>query len=363
MKLSSSGLLLVGAFGLIICLVMLFTGPQAIQSLYQRPKSLENQTSSSGSDIKSTYEINGQQGDAFGGTVGPIVAMFAAILTFLAFWAQYEANLQQRKDIEIERFENRFYELVRIHRENVSDVVIADKIRSKKAFIQMFYELKFIYHATQEHHDKNYKAIYEPLEPEVIYNISYLVFFFGIGPNSSQMVSDLLGDKYTGFFDTLQLYLRDYQKKWEQKKKNRLPLEISTPNGIFPLSLSYKPADGHMSRLSHYVRNLFQLVKYIEDANSKVFDYEAKYNYATTVRSQLSPHEQLLLFYNALSILGRPWLTKPQYMKNYCMVKSVPLSLADFYKSPLEELGERNEKGKPLFEWNEIKYRMEMIGT
>ena len=45
--------------------------------------------------------------------MSPFIAIAAAILTFFAFWVQYKANEQQKIDLKVERFENKFYELLR----------------------------------------------------------------------------------------------------------------------------------------------------------------------------------------------------------------------------------------------------------
>jgi hypothetical protein len=45
-------------------------------------------------------EKDGVIGDTIGGTMGPFIAIAAAILTFLAFWVQYKANEQQKKRLE-----------------------------------------------------------------------------------------------------------------------------------------------------------------------------------------------------------------------------------------------------------------------
>ena len=54
-------------------------------------------------------------GDTIGGFMGPLIAIAAAVLTFMAFWVQYKANIQQRNDIALERFENNFYEMLQLH--------------------------------------------------------------------------------------------------------------------------------------------------------------------------------------------------------------------------------------------------------
>lgn len=64
------------------------------------------------------FTESGQIGDTIGGIMGPFIAIIASLLTFLAFWVQYKANLQQRRDISIERFENKFFQLLQMQ-ENI----------------------------------------------------------------------------------------------------------------------------------------------------------------------------------------------------------------------------------------------------
>ncbi|HQQ95751.1 MAG TPA: putative phage abortive infection protein [Cyclobacteriaceae bacterium] len=307
----------------------------------------------------------GEIGDAIGGTLGPFVAIAAAILTFLAFWVQYKANEQQKKDLEIERFESKFYSLLELHRNNVNETTIGKTTVGRKAFVSMFNELKFIFYSVEWFFRENYsKKMPDDNVPEHIrYNIAYIIFFFGIGPNSSHIVVDLIGEKYKGFFLSAEEYLKGVQKTWRSERKAKKPIAVDI-NGtnVFELDLRYKPCNGHMSKLSHYVRHLFQLVKYVHESDNELFSYQDKYDYIANVRSQLSTHEQLLLYYNAISVLGQPWLENPNYLKEYCVIKSIPLSLADFYQKPKSLLGDKNEHGKNLFEWDEIQQRIKGDG-
>ncbi len=314
-----------------------------------------------GHPLEYDASVTGTIGDTFGGTVGPIVALIASYLTFIAFWAQYKANEQQKRDLQIERFESKFYNLIEIHRNNVNEIMIGKSLLiGRKAFISMFNELKFVCLFIDDYYFKSYSKDFpdDILDDKARFNIGYLIFFFGIGPNSSLIVQDLIGEKNRAFFSCLEVKLKANQKLWKEERLKHNPIAVNFKNSIYNLDIHYKPYCGHMSRLSHYLRNLFQLVKYIDDADSEIFSYEVKYNYAATVRSQLSTHEQLLLFYNAISILGEPWLKDPNYLKKYCMVKSMPLTLANFSIDPIALLGERNEKEKTMFEWNEIKERL-----
>lgn len=62
-------------------------------------------------------------GDTLGGVIGPIIAFIGVILTFFAFYIQYEANNVQRKALFMDQFESKFFELIRMHRENVARIV------------------------------------------------------------------------------------------------------------------------------------------------------------------------------------------------------------------------------------------------
>lgn len=76
------------------------------------------------------FSNTGEIGDTIGGTMGPFVAIAAAILTFLAFWVQFKANEQQRKDIALERFESNFFELLHFHQEITNGLLLKCNMKS-----------------------------------------------------------------------------------------------------------------------------------------------------------------------------------------------------------------------------------------
>jgi len=62
-------------------------------------------------------------------SMSPFIAIVAALLTFMAFWMQYNANQEmfrsyedQRKNNAKQEFERQFYEMLRIHKENVNEL-------------------------------------------------------------------------------------------------------------------------------------------------------------------------------------------------------------------------------------------------
>lgn len=100
---------------------------------------------------KLDFRNTGQIGDTIGGIMGPFVAIAAAILTFLAFWVQFKANEQQRKDIALERFESNLFQLIQIQEEitnNLSftstdgaDRLYGDIIHGRQVF-RILYKIK-----------------------------------------------------------------------------------------------------------------------------------------------------------------------------------------------------------------------------
>lgn len=85
---------------------------------------------------------------------------------------------------------------------------------------------------------------------------------------------------------------------------------------------------GHMSRLGHYFRHLFQTVNYIHSA--KFLTPIEKYNYVKILRAQLSTEELVIFFFNALSQFGEKWEMavtdkKDRLITEYHFIKNIPL--------------------------------------
>ncbi|RYE42438.1 MAG: hypothetical protein EOP48_23385 [Sphingobacteriales bacterium] len=339
-------------------------------------------------------------------------------LTFLAFWAQYDANIEQRRQfnqalenertahanekvrLELERtrqdeefsarqkefsetqklqqkqiasqelqarinlFETRFYTMLSIHRDNATNIEV-NKIKGRKVFMHMLDELKLIYQVFDSFYDENEEK-YSDLSLDEVYNIAYLSFFFGIGEKSTPMVIDLLTPSQENFTIAVHKLIKNeidnarIASKDPPLRKSFIEINV---NGItYKWDKVYSLGVGHLRRLSHYVRHLYQMVKFVDEQPADFMSFEQKYEYVTNIRAQLSVHEQLLLYYNALSILGQPWMKRVRAEENllerYCILKSMPMNAADFYKMPEQVLPSLNRAGKAMFEWTEIQERM-----
>lgn len=322
------------------------------------------------------FTETGQIGDTIGGTMTPFVAIAAALLTFLAFWVQYKANQtqtlqfkKQAKDVTIERFENKFYEAIRLHKENINEIEIskvssANFIKGRKAFISMFFEFRFCYAQVKKFiKECNKEETGFDIENEkIIIDIAYHIFFMGIGDNSDTLIIKSLSGVYKKqFIIDLIVYLSTIKNERKDAKK---PIKYKVKLKDNPNTLEYKanyiPFGGHISRLGHYFRHLYQTVKFISLQDEKIINTEMKQAYAKVLRAQLSDYEQLLLFYNINSTLGNAWTRGSEnFIKEYRMIKNMPIPLADFGIKPNEifstEIEYWQSKNKSFFEWDERK--------
>lgn len=66
----------------------------------------------------------GEIGDTIGGITSPFIGLISAILVYLALKAQIDANIQVSSQFQLQKFENQFYEMIRLHKENVNEMTI-----------------------------------------------------------------------------------------------------------------------------------------------------------------------------------------------------------------------------------------------
>lgn len=107
----------------------------------------------------------------------------------------------------------------------------------------------------------------------------------------------------------------------------------------------YTPFEGHQSRLGHYYRHLYQMIRYVDQHKVDV----DKYEYVKTMRAQLSTHDQALLLVNSLTPIGDVWW-QHDLITRYRLVQNLP---REFFDAVTElDLGPLFPKG--YFEWEEV---------
>lgn len=204
---------------------------------------------------KKHYLSPNEIGDSIGGTMSPIIGFMGIVLTFLAFYIQYKANKQVQEQFKIQQFENHFFEMLKIHNDNVRNLNYKDN-NGESCFKLLVEELKLSI-KQKEDYNKPYQA--------------YELFWEG-GP-----------------LPTI------------EQKESLLNELLNLPN------MSLKGENKNLL-LSKYYRNLFNICDFVINQNNDIFQKEEKKTkYLRVLRTQLSTNEQILLFYN--------WLCGVPYMK------------------------------------------------
>ncbi len=304
---------------------------------------------SSGIDFSNTGNI----GDTIGGILSPFISLAAAVLTFFAFWVQFKANEQQKIDLRIERFENKFYELLRLHKSNIEELKIG-KLFGREVFVHLFYELKYCYEICES---INYEKQLELTNHDLM-DITYSVFFYGIGENSEKYYSNDFTEKQKNAFEKIKDYLIEIQINFKRslQQYGSTPFEykfLTKKDKEKEMQFYYLPFNGHVSHLSHYFIHLYQTANYIVKQDQNLLSEKQKYDYIKMLRSQLSNFEQLLMYYNSVSWFEEEW---KEIFTKYRLIKNIPLPMCDFYITPKEfykEEIENNLKKRNLktFNW------------
>ena len=282
-------------------------------------------------------------GDSIGGLISPSLGLAGVLLTFAAFYIQYKANEIQRNNFYIQQFESKFFDLLKIHRENVSEMELHNK-KQRNTFVILRAEFQDIYKIVKKHTtdlDDQYNKIRA--------DITYLFLFFGIGVTTSPLVKELMNKYEIGSIITdidaeLDTVQRSGTLNTEYLKRYNYG------------HIDYRPFNGHQIRLAHYFRHLYQTVEFVESQKSLTDDQ--KIFYIKTLRAQLGTHETALFFYNSISSLGKAW-RKPQCLQKetndyidlvtkYEIIKSLPPKHFTFDLDPKYFYPSIN------FEWDEI---------
>lgn len=219
----------------------------------------------------------------------PFVAIAAAILTFLAFLIQHQANVQLSNDNKKQQLERQFYEMLKIHCDNVKNLHAESLYTNpttgnhsqKTATGHDFFKCLL------EEFDLIYAKIYESEKKEDIFYKAYRTFFFGIDSAARELKKETVETFRSFVFqNTNTLFWQNHPKL--------IPIRDS----LFT---------GRMDQLVPYYRHLFLMVKTVAQFNDELFSYADKRQFLRILRAQLSSAEQTLLYYNWKSGCGKKW--------------------------------------------------------
>lgn len=254
----------------------------------------------------SQAELAEHYGAFVGGYFGSLFALVSVCLLLATLRSQQTATADQNLANARQHFETKYFELLRMHRDNVLEIGMKGS-SGRRVFVLMLRELREALRIVKEVANRSNVS----LTDEHLQQVAYLCLFYGVGPNSSRMLRISLASFDVGFIDSLEAVLNsDDTKKTVQTSRN----------------FSYKPFEGHQSRLGHYYRHLFQMVRFVDEQPDELI--ADKYKYVKTIRAQLSTHEQALLLINSLTPMGRKWWDM-KFLVKYKLVKNIPCRFFD----------------------------------
>lgn len=294
-------------------------------------------------------ETAGQYGDFVGGYIGTIFLVISVALLAASYRNQKSTNdrtlQEQITTNEKTAFESRFFELLRYHRENVSEISIGSNRTGRRVFVSMIREFR----EALEVVDQSCSEVDATYQREKRVDLAYMAFYYGVGPNSSRVLRGSIGYHPNSLVDFVIQKMENIQVQYrfnsdELNKPGIAGSRIDwLKNETATLTrLPYCPFDGHQSRLGHYYRHLYQLVKYAKKHAPK----GTATDYADIVRAQLTNHEQALLCLNARSTIGALWITD-DYLTDFSMIQNIPESFFD----PIKELNLKIAFPKIKFEF------------
>lgn len=310
-------------------------------------------------------------GSFIGGVVGTMFSFAGFLILVLTL------NDQNKSD-QKERFESKFFDLLRLHRENVKELeegngssgrkelrdIFMEVLKCKEDLITVFSKRKVENIYTPEYlisiQDK--LALTNPsinLMELAKINMAYLVTFYGVDAEGRLVIKNLLENKYKPqFVERILEFIAmkpklesDYYPKWEKVMKlSSKTSRINSFELIRKLRNSEKLSDdlnqelvqvtmenmydsdypkfytGHQYKLGYYFRHLYQTFSFVDQQD--ILSKGEKYFYAKILRAQLSSHEQALLFVNSLSLLGMAWdlcpIKETRLITRYNLIKNLP---------------------------------------
>ncbi|MXV50328.1 hypothetical protein GS399_05035 [Pedobacter sp. HMF7647] len=261
------------------------------------------------SELSSHRYINPEIFSSYGTLVG---GLLSALFSLAGIFLLINTLDAQQANFNKQLFESKFFDLIKIHRENANDLKIGE-FSGKMAFIVLQEEFKCCKKIV-EAFNKDQKL---DLGEDQKLNIAYLCFFFGaVGETSKTILNKRLKE---------QPFEKEMLFQYFQECQSECAQNINCLFGE-----KYKIFNGNQVRLGHYYRHLYQTVTFADEQSNKLLTYDDKYHYIKILRAQLSTQEQAFLFYNSLSDLGRPWEQAPglplekQLITKYNLIKNIP---------------------------------------
>lgn len=294
-----------------------------------------------GSNLLMIFVNSGERG-TIGDMFGAVNALFSGLAfagIIITIYLQMSELKEQRKELQMTRatfdkqlFESTFFEMLKIHNQNTEAIMLSrDGIiefngkKGVKELIKIIKELRQeIIHRYRNYFHGSVLDDWNELNEKDLLNICYYLVYRGTN------------------FDFQ--YDRSFDNWLDQRQFPKVGLSEAYLNKYYAVKfdeLMLIIREGTEQYLSNYFRHMFQLVKYVHDADDSFFlSFESakwtledkltfvkqeKYRYLKNLRSQLSLDQQLLLAINAISDFGKEWRDYKgiDLIKEYQLIKNL----------------------------------------
>lgn len=297
--------------------------------------------------------INPEVWAQFGSFIAPVLLVTTLAFQFISFKRQ--------------QIENKFFEMVKYYRENVSEIAFDDpfsksseksKVQGRQSFVKMFHQFLLAKNIissiskAEEWKTENLLISEENKENEekLIAEVAFQFVYWGVSKsNSADCKSNLkkyiIPEKINQIFNHLKLFPVNYSALYQRPIVSEIfkifndseldPTETQSHLYNFKNEINIfnqthtgyiKFFGGHQYHLGHYFRHLYQTVRFIDQQPCYLISKKEKYEYIKTLRAQMSNYEQAIFFLNSLTPMGVKWHIKKQgsLISKYNLIKNIP---------------------------------------
>lgn len=189
-----------------------------------------------------------------------IIACIGCLLTFLAFYIQFDYNNRQKEDIAQERLENKLFHLLDVYRTICNNTLIENVGKGKVAYHYMFYEYKAIYNIIKEN-----KAIHSQITFKDEQTLNYIAFTYFINGVTVDKIETSIPDEI--FPVSAKVILRDTLLRLQAKSERaQVGGWHEGPSYLKDYSnRRIKYFDGHRLRFVPYIKYISLILEFIRE--------------------------------------------------------------------------------------------------
>lgn len=278
----------------------------------------------------------GAVGDFVGGVIGTLVTCMGAVYIVKTY-------IRQQEQTALQTFEKNCVTMLDFHKENVQEIEYIEddnSFKGRNAFPKYVKILKAIFNEVEKAigtvvsaDEEKYARWKDNTEQaKLAHELSYGYFFYSV---------------------------RDYQL---ETKKDAIKKDLcdAVRDEVDKYMTDNKEVQAHI-QLGHYYRHLYNMIKYIDEVEH--IGSKHKENYSQIIRALLSDYEQVLLYYNSMSQLGKPWnqslgtedKKKMCFMAKYRLLKNCPNAVPFFGILPKDtykvEIDGYSKEGERFFDY------------